>query len=255
MGPCFDQNHKTTITRTHLIPTDSISDETMSKTAGTMNISISYHYLHHKDAWGLPAQWKLQEVNARATEILSQHSLSEKNLPPEAGLLFVPKPPEFPPLLDIYDQVIYVERGGQIAAVRDIPWLPRPFDIQTPGWLVNLYMIYGATTRDMVDRIDPCCEPLKSRTQLANRLTKRSADWRKILGGFCADYRLLKNGKPCGMAQSVIGGIQGRRDALSDEQLCYVSFLERCFDVHQLTCEVGCHLGNRHRKTYYESTR
>lgn len=188
-----------------------------------MTPPISYHYIHHKDVWELPAQWSLAAANARASEVLHQPLLSETNLPPEAGLLFVPKAPDFPPLLNICGQAITVERDRNTMDVRDIPWLPQPFDIQTPGWLINLYMIYGATTRDMVDRLYPGSEPFKTRNQLANRLTKRCADWRKIHGGFCADYRLLKNGKPCEMAKSVIGGIPGRRNPLSEEQLCYVS--------------------------------
>jgi hypothetical protein len=137
-----------------------------------MTMSISYHYLNHTDAWEFPATWSLKAANARASEILSQPLLSATNLPPEAGLLFVVKAPEFPSLLDTYGEAITIERAGQTVALRDIPWLPQPFDMQAPGWLINLYMIYGATPRDMADRLDPSTKPFKSRSQLANRLTK-----------------------------------------------------------------------------------
>jgi hypothetical protein len=77
----------------------------------------------------------------------------------------------------------------------------------------------------MADRVDPLIEPHKTREVLANRFTKRCADYRKVCGGFCPDYRHRKSGHISKNAEAIIMGIPERRAPLSFEQLSYVGFL------------------------------
>jgi hypothetical protein len=178
----------------------------------------------HTLSWDPPEKWTIDAANARATQVFN-NPLSRKSLPPEAGLLFAPKAPDFPPFLDGVGNTIAVTRANKSVTIRQIPWLPLPFDMKTPGWMINLYMIFGATTRDMADRVSPLVEPHKSREALANRLTKRCGDYRKLHGGFCSDFRHLKAGRISQNAEAIIMGIPEKRAPLTFEQLYYVRSL------------------------------
>jgi hypothetical protein len=173
--------------------------------------------------WNPPSKWTVEQANQRAFEILSDPSLSESNLPPEAALLFPPMSPDFPPLYDETTGIARsVERQRQKFFLRDIPWLPEPFDMDTPGWKLNLYQIFGATCRDMIDRVDTRYESGSNRQFLSNRLVKRSSDYRALFGGFCPDFKAFKNGNVTKIAENIIRGQHGKRDRLTSAQLFFV---------------------------------
>jgi hypothetical protein len=175
--------------------------------------------------WIPPKEWTLEEANARAFEVLSNPGLKEDCLPPEAALLFPPTPPDFPPLFDTKTgEAVAVIRTKHSFHLRDIPWLPKPFDMNTPGWMVNLYMLFGATPRDMVDRVSTRVDPKQDRQFLSNRLVKRSSDWRAIYGGFCAEFKAFKGGQVTRIGECILQGYTNKRAALSQEQLFFVRF-------------------------------
>ena len=174
--------------------------------------------------WTRPTKWTVEEANRRAFEVLSDPFLSEFDLPPEAGLLFPPKPPEYPQLHDPKTgQPHFAYRKSQKSILRDIPWLPEPFDMDTPGWKLNLYQIFGASCRDMVERVDPKYEPNSDRQFLSNRLVKRSGDYRAVHGGFCTDYKAFKSGRITAIAEAIVLGLPGKRKALNPYQIFLVS--------------------------------
>jgi hypothetical protein len=173
--------------------------------------------------WTPPTEWTVQEANRRATEVFSDPFLSKDTLPPEASLLFPIKPPEYPLLINPKPHKRrQAKRNERMFEVRDIPWLPEPFDMNTPAWKLNLYQIFGATCRDMVDRVDPRYDPGSDRQLLSNRLVKRCGDYRTLHGGFCKDYKAFKNGQPTSITTGIIKGAYGKRNAMTREQMFFV---------------------------------
>jgi hypothetical protein len=158
--------------------------------------------------------------------VLSDPGLSELNLPPEVGLLFMPSKPHFPTLRDASGNEVLSQREPAMR-VRDIPWLPNPFNVKTEGWRVNLYMVFGATVRDMAARVPDSVEPNRSRTQLENRLLKKSLDYRNRYAGFGQDSRPVKGIRVTDNAKFVLAGNElTNRKAMTNQQLLFVSVAE-----------------------------
>jgi hypothetical protein len=207
--------------------------------------------------WHPPSAWTVETANLRAFQVFSNPLLSEFNLPAEAGLLFHPKPPQYPDLVDSEThKPIVVNRasGRQKLFMKDIPWLPCPFNMDTPGWKLNLYQIFGATCRDMVDRVDPKYEESANTQFLSNRLVKRSSDYRALFGGFCTDYKAFKNGMATNITVAIVKGDSGKkRDGLTMEQVFFVSSLLLCSPNVSTDPSKGCDLGHRLSNWYHET--
>jgi hypothetical protein len=196
--------------------------------------------------WKAPQAWGVASANHRAFEVLKDPNLSGDNLPPEAALLFPPGPPDFPQLFNLRTgSLVTIKRNKSTYTLRDIPWLPQPFDMDTPGWKVNLFMIFGATARDMTDRVDPHeVNPKHDRQFLSNRLVKRSSDYRATSGGFCVDYKAFKGGKLTLIAETIIQCKNEKRCPLTQEQLFFVSLRLSNMRTNHFS---GCDLGGQSR--------
>jgi hypothetical protein len=178
-------------------------------------------------------QWTTENSLRRGIEILGDNGLSEENLPHEAALLEMPKAPEFPLWLDKFGNQMMSDRikdrnntnGRRLVELRDIPWLPYPFNLDEPAWLVSLYMTLGATVDDMAARVtlnNPLANPRSDLTAIRNRILKRSDDWRKEKGGFGRNPKLIQTGKVTQYSEKIIKGGEGR-EPLTDQQLIFVS--------------------------------
>jgi hypothetical protein len=191
-----------------------------------------------------PTRWTVAEASSRAFEIFHNPNflLSDTSLPPEAALIYMPERPLYPVLRDIDGNGVRSDRFPK-TLLRDIPWLPRYFDLQTPAWKVNLYMIFGATVKDMAARAHPQEEPGKTQQQLENRILKKSLDYRNKHGGFGHDIRPLKGVKVTGNARSLIlGNKSSGRQALTAYQILFVIKSGPLRWIARLTSSAGRHL-------------
>ena len=133
-----------------------------------------------------------------------------------------PRGQKYPVLRDEDGDEVQSKRFPKVV-LRDIPWLPEVFELQTPAWMVNLYMIFGATVRDMATRVHPDDEPRKTQQQLENRILKKSLDYRNRYGGFGHDIRPVKGNRVTENAKYLLLGNKAGRQPLSAYQLIYVS--------------------------------
>lgn len=204
-----------------------------------------------------PQVWTVESANSRAEEVFSVPGLyTENNLPPEAALIFMPKRPKFPPLIDDEEKPLYSPRFP-LTVLADIPWLPYPFPLDTRGWLVTLYMVYGATVKDMAARVCPGEDPSRDQTQLENRILKKSLDYRGRHGGFGQDIRPIKGNRVTENSQKVImgqtlkdhdAGKTPERRPLDQFQIIFVSAFDLISAVAWgLTWPAGCDLGGTPR--------
>jgi hypothetical protein len=176
----------------------------------------------------------------------------------------MPQRPKFPPLLDSLGNTVFSQRFPN-TILADIPWLPSPFNLDTRGWQVTMYMVFGATVRDMAARVCPTQDPTKDQTQLENRILKKSLDYRGRHGGFGQDIRPIKGNRVTENSQKVIlgqtlkdrdAGKAPERTPLDQFQIIFVSAFDLFFIVVcRLTRPVGCHLGSPARQLEDEAIR
>jgi hypothetical protein len=165
----------------------------------------------------------VEESIERGQQVFSDPNLSDSNLPPEAALIFMPAKPEFPVLLDKDGEPVHSTKYPDYE-LHDIPFLPRVWDLDTPGWKVNLYNVMGATVDDMANRVPVDVEPGITHQKLRNRILKRTLDYRKWHGGFGQDPRPLKGTLVTHSAQNLVHGVRGKtqtRKALTPEQALF----------------------------------
>ncbi|KAF2669302.1 hypothetical protein BT63DRAFT_479160 [Microthyrium microscopicum] len=173
--------------------------------------------------WNAPRRWTAAHATTRGLEVFHDPTLSIDNLPPEAALIFMPARPDFPLMTNSLGHAVMSPRFPNIQ-LKAIPWLPFPFDItKIDGWQVSLYMVFGATVKDMAQRLPADFQPSHSATQLENRVLKKSLDYRNRHGGFGQDPRPIKGGKVSDNAKAILTGHHDKfsRPALDALQLLF----------------------------------